>query len=215
MIWDWTYVRDIMPDLMIGVWYTLAVTLASSAIALIGGLLQAILENISTTVGRTFVRVLLEVIRGVPILVLLFFGFYVLPEFGIVLPAMPIGIVVLGVVYAAFCSEVYRGGLASIPVSVREACIALSLSSYVKWRKVLVPLMLKRSAPALANYVLVIIRQTSFLFAIGVPVLMGKASLMSFQSFRYLEPFTIAGLLYFAMNVPFIVLMGRFKTEHQ
>lgn len=215
MIWDWNYVRDIVPQLMIGVWYTLAVTLASSAIALIGGLLLAILEDVSTTVGRIFVRLLLEIIRGVPILVLLYFGFYVLPEFGIILPAMTIGIVVLGVVYAAFCSEVYRGSLASTPVSLREACIALSLPPYVKWRKVLIPLMLKRSAPTLANYVLIIIRETSFLFAIGVPVLMGKASLMSFHSFRYLEPFTIAGLLYFAMNVPFIILLSRFKTEHQ
>lgn len=215
MIWDWNYVRDIVPNLMIGVWYTLGVTLASSAIALIGGLLLAILEDISTTVGRTLVRLLLEIIRGVPILVLLYFGFYVLPEFGIILPAMPIGIVVLGIVYAAFCSEVYRGSLASTPVSLREACIALSLPPSVKWRKVLIPLMLKRSAPTLVNYVLIIIRETSLLFAIGVPVLMGKASLMSFQSFRYLEPFTIAGLLYFAMNIPFIILLSRFKTEHQ
>jgi polar amino acid transport system permease protein len=215
MTWDWNYVCEIMPILLVGVWYTLIVTIASSVIALVGGLLLAIIEDLSKTVGRTFVRALLEVIRGVPILVLLFFGYYVLPEFGIVLPAMTIGIVVLGTVYAAFCSEVYRGSLISIPNALREACVALSLSPFTTWWCVLVPLMIKRSAPALINYVLTIIRQTSFLFALGVPVLMGKASTLSFQSFKYLEPFTIAGLLYFVLNIPFLIILSRMKATNQ
>ena len=214
-MWDWGYAQAIMPDLLVGVWYTLIVTVASSIIALVGGLGIALLEHASSRIGRTLVRAVLELVRGVPILVLLFFGFYVLPEYGIIMAAMPIGIAVLGLVYATFCSEVYRGSLASIPPSLWDACTALNLSPYVKWRRVMIPLMLKRSAPALANYVLIIIRQTSFLFAIGVPVLMGKASVTAFQSFRYLEPFTIAGLLYFAMNIPFIFLFSRLKTEHQ
>ena len=93
--------------------------------------------------------------------------------------------------------------------------MALSLSPFTTWRRVLIPLMIKRSAPALINYVLTIIRQTSFLFALGVPVLMGKASTLSFQSFKYLEPFTIAGLLYFVMNIPFLILLSRMKATNQ
>ena len=116
----------ILPDLMVGVWYTVLVTLASSAIALTVGLLLAILENLSTKLGRAFVRFLLELFRGVPILVLLYFGFYVLPEVGLTIPAMAIGIAVLGTVYAAFCSEVYRGSLITITATagLRDACVA-------------------------------------------------------------------------------------------
>jgi polar amino acid transport system permease protein len=214
LTWDWNYVLKVLPDLLIGVWYTVLVTLASSVIALIGGLFLAILENVSTRLGRAFVRFLLELFRGVPILVLLYFGFYVLPEAGLIIPAMVIGVAVLGSVYAAFCSEVYRGSLITIPAGLRDACVALNLSPYVTWRRILVPLMIQRSAPALINYVLVLFRQSSLLFAIGVPVLLGKAQMAGYESFRYLEPFTLAGVLYLCMNLPFLYFLSRFRTQH-
>lgn len=214
MSWDWNYAWQILPDLMLGVWYTILVTIASSAIALIGGLLLAILESVSTTFGRLFVRFWLELFRGVPVLVLLFMGFYVLPAAGLTLPAIPIGICVLGVVFAAYCSEVYRGSLITIPPELRDACVALQLTSYVTWQRVLIPLMVRRAAPALLNYVLGLFRTTALLFAIGVPVLMGQAEVAADQSFRYLEPFTLAGLIYSGMNFPFLLLLSRFKDNH-
>jgi polar amino acid transport system permease protein len=214
MTWDWSYVLKILPDMLVGVWYTVLVTVASSAIALTGGLLLAILENTSTRLGRVFVRFLLELFRGVPILVLLYFGFYVLPKAGVIIPAMAIGIAVLGTVYAAFCSEVYRGSLITIPAGLRDACIALNLSPYVTWRRVLVPLMIQRAAPVLLNYVLVLFRQSSLLFAIGVPVLLGKAQVAGYESFRYVEPFTVAGVLYLGMNLPFLYILSRLKAKH-
>lgn len=214
MTWDWTFVREILPRLMDGVWYTVLITLASATIALCGGLLLAILESVSTTVGRAFVHFWLELFRGVPTLVLLYFTFYVLPEFGIVLPAMPIGIGVLGIVYAAYCSEVYRGSLITIPPELRDACVALNLSSYTTWQRVLVPLMIKRAAPALLNYVLSLFRETAVLFALGVPVLMGEANEIGYESFRYLEPYTLAGVIYLGMNLPFLYLLSKFKDKH-
>jgi len=214
MTWDWNFVFQILPDLLVGVWYTILITIGSAAIALIGGLLLAIFENVSTRAGRLVVRFFLGLFKGVPILVLLYFGYYLLPQFGLTLPAMAIGIAVLGLVYAAFCSEVYRGGLITIPAGLRDASVALGLSPYVMWRRVYVPLMIQRASPALINYVLTLFRQTSFLFAIGVPVLIGKAQVAGYQSFRYLEPFTVAGALYLALNIPFLFLLSRFKTKY-
>ncbi|MGY3473538.1 amino acid ABC transporter permease [Bradyrhizobium ottawaense] len=214
MTWDWSFAVKILPELMVGVWYTILVTVAGSAIALIGGLLLAILESVSTTVGRAFVRFWLELFRGVPTLVLLYFVFYALPSAGITLPAIPIGIAVLGIVYAAYCSEVYRGSLITIPRELRDACVALNLSRYVMWQRVLVPLMIQRAIPALLNYVLGMFRETAVLFAIGVPVLMSQANEVSYEHFRYLEPFTIAGFIYFGLNVPFLFLLSRVKDKH-
>lgn len=131
MTWDWAYVAKILPELLIGAWYTVLVTLLSSAIALSGGLALAIFETLSGRPGRWVARVLLELFRGVPILVLLYFGFYVLPEVGITLPAFALGVTILGVVYAAFCSEVYRGSLITIPLGIRDACSALGLPQFV------------------------------------------------------------------------------------
>ncbi len=214
MTWDWNYVMEIMPRMLMGAWYTILVTLASAVITFGGGLMLAILESVSAKVGRAFVRFLVDVFRGVPILVLLYFGFYALPEFGLTLPATVIGVGVLGIVYAAFCSEIYRGALITIPSGIRDACVALDLSPYVTWRKVLVPLMIKRAAPALANYVLSLFRQSAFLFAIGVPVLLGEAQLAANESLRYLEPYAMVGIFYASMNLPLVYLLSKYHARH-
>ena len=147
------------------------------------------------------------------ILVLLYFGFYALPEIGILLPGFAVGVLVLGLVYAAYCSEVYRGALMTIPVGLRDAAFALGLSTFAMWYLVLIPIAVRKSLPALVNYVLVLYKQSSFLFAIGVPVLLAQAQLAGYQSFRYLEPYTITGVLYVLMNVPFVLYQRRFNLK--
>lgn len=213
MSWDWDYAASIMPQLLFGVAVTILVTIACSVIALAGGLLMAIVQMNAGRAGHYATRVLQEIFRGVPILVLLYFGFYALPEIGILLPGAVVGILVLGVVYAAYCSEVYRGALMTIPVGLRDASAALGLSPFAMWHRVLIPIAVRKSLPALMNYVLVLYKQSSFLFAIGVPVLLAQAQLAGYQSFRYLEPYTITGVLYVLMNVPLVLYQRRFNLR--
>ena len=215
MTWDWAYAASIMPELMFGMLVTLLVTIACSAIALVGGLLIAIAQMSSGRAGRYAMRAIMEIFRGVPILVLLYFGFYALPEIGILLPGFAVGVLVLGLVYAAYCSEVYRGALMTIPAGLRDAVAALGLSTFAMWYLVLIPIAVRKSLPALVNYVLVLYKQSSFLFAIGVPVLLAQAQLAGYQSFRYLEPYTITGVLYVLMNVPFVLYQRRFNLKTQ
>lgn len=209
MTWDWRYSAEILPILIRGAIYTILVTLVSSAIALCLGLLLAILDGCGLVTARLFTRCMLEFFQGVPVIVLLYMGFYVLPEFGLTLPPLAIGIIVLGIVYAAYCSEVYRGALIAIPAELRDACVALNLSRFVTWQRVLIPLMVKRSAPALLNNVLDLLKATVQLFAIGLPVLMGEAQTAADQTYRYLEPLTLAGLIYLALNMPFLFVLSR------
>lgn len=213
MIWDWSYSASIMPQLLWGVWITMIVTAASSALALCGGLAIAILTTISGRFGQLAARLLIEALRGVPILVLLFFGFYALPQMGLTLSSYTVGILVLGIVYAAYCSEVYRGAIQTIPNGLVDACVALGLSNFVTWRKVLIPLAISRSVPSLVNYVLLLYRQSALLFAIGIPVLMAQAQTVGYERFRYLEPYTLAGILYLALNLPFVYFLHRYKVK--
>jgi polar amino acid transport system permease protein len=211
--WDWTYAANIMPELLFGVLVTVLITVGCSAIALAGGLLIAIAQMNSGRAGHLAIRVVIEFFRGVPILVFLYFGFYALPQIGILLPGYAVGVLVLGVVYAAYCSEVYRGALMIIPSGLRDAAAALGLSTFATWYLVLIPIAVRNSLPALLNYVLVLYKQSSFLFAIGVPVLLAQAQLAGYQSFRYLEPYTITGVLYVLMNVPFVLYQRRFNIR--
>lgn len=211
MTWDWRYTIEILPILCRGAIYTILVTLASSAIALCLGLLLAILDRSGFVIARLFTRCLLEFFQGVPVIVLLYMGFYMLPEFGLTMPPLAIGIVVLGIVYAAYCSEVYRGTLVAIPIELRDACVALNLSRRVTWQHILIPLMIKRSAPALLNNVLDLLKATVQLFAIGLPVLMAEAQTAADQTYRYLEPLTLAGLIYLILNMPFLFVLSRWR----
>ncbi|MCK6450092.1 MAG: amino acid ABC transporter permease [Alphaproteobacteria bacterium] len=214
MTWDWAYALRILPDLLHGVLVTVLVTAACAAIALVGGLLVAVFATVGGRAGRFFLRAAVDLFRGVPILVLLYFGFYALPQVGIVLPAYVVGVLVLGAIYAAYCSEVYRGALITTPPGIRDACAALGLSAYATWRKVQLPLAIRKSMPALINYVVVLYKQSAFLFAIGVPVLLAEAQIAGYQHFRYLEPYTLAGLLYLLMNLPFVFFLRRHGAEN-
>ncbi len=214
MNWDWGYAVSILPALLSGVWQTILVTFASAAIALGGGLLIAVLASLSGKPGLVIIRCLVEMCRGVPILVALYFGFYALPLLGITLPPFFVGVAILGVIYAAYSSEVYRGALVSIPRGVHDACHALGLSPFTTWTRILIPMAVRNSVPALINYVLILYRQSAFLFAIGVPVLLAEAQIAGNQSFRYLEPYTLAGLLYLVLNIPFLFLLQRYGRTH-
>lgn len=213
MNWDWVYVRQILPELLSGVAQTVLVTVVCAVIALIGGLVLAVVTRVTGRAGRWMMRPLIELARGIPILVLLYFGFYALPSLGVTLPAFFVGALVLGVVYAAYCSEVYRGGLEAIPAGIRDACRALGLPAWVVWTRVLIPLVVRRSLPALTNYLLILYKQSALLFAIGVPILLARAQVIGYESFRYLEPHTVAAVLYLLLNIPFVYLLRRFEVN--
>lgn len=213
MSWDWAFAIEIIPALIAGAWITILVTVASSLLALSLGLVIGIATTLAGGFGRTAIGAVIDFLRGVPIIVFLFFGYYSLPTIGVTLSGMAIGIFVIGVIYAAYCAEVYRGAFLSIPNGMREACLALGMRGAAMWITVLIPLAIKKSLPALVNNVLIISRQTTVLFAIGVPVLLARAQQTGYESFRYLEPYTLAGLLYFILNIPFIWIMHSPRFE--
>ncbi|HVQ92271.1 MAG TPA: amino acid ABC transporter permease [Mycobacteriales bacterium] len=213
MSWDWAYAWQIMPTLLRGVGQTFLVTVLSGTIALLGGLLIAVAGWTGPRVAQVCLRVLVEVTRGVPILVLLFFAFYGLPGAGLRPSAFLTGVVVLGAVYAAYCSEVYRGGLASVPGTTWDAAAALGLPTRVTWARVVLPTVLRANVGALANYIVILYKQTALLFAIGVPVLLTNAQVAGYESFRYLEPFTLAGLLYLLLNLPSVWIIRRVERR--
>jgi polar amino acid transport system permease protein len=215
MGWSWDYVAQILPDLLRGMIYTIVVSLAAASIALTMGLALAVISRVAGGAGGALNRGFVELCRGMPILVLLYFGYFALPEVGISLSAATVGILVLGILYASYCSQAYRGALVSIPSGITDACSALGLPRHVVWLRVLIPLTLRKSAPALINYILIMYRETALLFAIGVPILLARAQIDAERSYRYLEAYTIVGLCYLAFNLPIVYLLNRYERRRQ
>ena len=213
-LWHWDYATQILPQLLESfLKYTLGITAAASAIAIVLGLALALgRRSESRTVAVASFGVV-EFVRSTPIPIQLFFVYYGLPSLGVAMSPLMTGILVLGVHYAAYMSEVYRAGIEAIPVGQWEACTALSLPPHRTWRAVILPQVVQRILPATGNQIVALFKETPYLVVIGVFELVTSAKDLGSHSFLYLEPFTIAGLIFLAASYPTSVLLRRLETR--
>ena len=196
MFWDWDYTWEIMPILAEASIVTIEATVLGFILAATLGLLLAILRLSPRQWIALPVAGIVEFVRSTPLLIQIFFIFFVLPEFGITLGALTAGILALGLHYGSYCSEVYRAGLENIPRGQWEASIALNLSPYHTFRDVIIPQAIPPVVPALGNYFVALFKETPLLSAIAVLELMQTAKILGSQTFRYTEPVTLVGLYF-------------------
>jgi polar amino acid transport system permease protein len=211
-IWDWNYAFSILPPLVEGLGLTLLATVLGSIIAMVLGLVFAVLERGPRPVA-IIVRGFVEFVRSTPLLVQIFFLFFGLPAFGIVLPALVVGVIALGVHYACYTSEVYRAGIEAIPRGQWEAATALSLPRSRVWTGVILPQAVPRVIPALGNYVISMFKEVPLLIGIGILDVVGRAQEVGSETFRYVEPYTIAGLFFLLLSYPASLLMRRLERR--
>jgi polar amino acid transport system permease protein len=211
-VWDWDYAFSILPSLVEGLVLTLVATVLGSIIAMVLGLVFAVLER-GPRIIAIIVRGFVEFVRSTPLLVQIFFLFFGLPAFGIVLPALVVGVIALGVHYACYTSEVYRAGIEAIPRGQWEAATALSLPRSRVWTGVVLPQAVPRVIPALGNYVISMFKEVPLLLAIGILDVVGKAEEAGNTYFRYVEPYTLAGLFFLLLSYPASLLMRRLERR--
>ena len=201
MLWDWGYTWQILPELLAAAVITIEATLLGFAVAAVLGLVLAILRMSQNPWISNPITGFIEFIRGTPVLIQIFFMFYVLPQFGITMPALLTGVIALGLHYATYCSEVYRAGLENIPRGQWEASTALNLTPYRTFKDVIIPQAIPPVVPALGNYFIAMFKETPLLSAIAVVELMQTAKIMGSISFRYLEPITLVGAFFLVMSL--------------
>jgi polar amino acid transport system permease protein len=199
-LWDWSYVAEILPILAGAAVVTIEATLIGFALAAVIGLVLAILR-FAVPAASWPVAALVELIRSTPLLIQIFFLYFVFPEFGIVLDAFTAGVLALGLHYGAYCSEVYRAGLEAVPRGQWEAAIALNLNQTTTFRDIILPQALPPIVPALGNYLVALFKETPLLSAIAVLELMQTAKILGSETFRYNEPITLVGLFFLVMSL--------------
>ena len=154
-----------------------------------------------------------EFVRSTPLLVQLYFLYFVLPDYGIALPAFTTGVIALGVHYACYTSEVFRAGLERVPKGQWNAAVALNLTRFQTYRHVILPQMLPPIIAPLGNYLIAMFKETPLLSAITVMELLMTAKIIGSNSFRYMEPITIVGALFLIMSLCSSVLIARSRQE--
>ena len=200
MIWDWAYTLEILPRLARAAIITVEATLLGFVFAAILGLVLAVVR---LAFPKTLVpiSVFVEFIRSTPLLIQIFFLYFVFPSFGIVLDAFTAGVLALGLHYGAYCSEVYRAGFEGVHRGQWEAATALNLDTWTTFRDIIVPQAIPPTVPALGNYLVALFKETPLLSAIAVLELMQTAKILGSENFRYTEPITLVGLFFLAMSL--------------
>lgn len=200
MDWDWDYANSILPSLLKGLSLTVQVTLIAAVIAFIVGLALALARRSRHRFIARPVWAAIELIRSTPLLILLFFLFFLLPEVGITLPPLVSGIIGLGVYYSSYAAEAYRAGFQSVPRGQWEAAHALNLPVVHTWTRVILPQSLRITTPFLGNYVIAMFKDSALLSVVTVVELMGAARAAAGLSYRWLEPIAMVGVMYLVIS---------------
>ncbi|MFF5253740.1 ectoine/hydroxyectoine ABC transporter permease subunit EhuD [Streptomyces leeuwenhoekii] len=200
MNWDWNAVADFMPHFWDGLLVTLEILVLGSLISFVLGLVWALLTRLPSRWVRWPVGAVTEFVRNTPLLVQLFFLFYVLPEWGLTFSALTTGVVGIGLHYSTYTMQVYRAGIDAVPAGQWEAATALNLPRRRTWTAVILPQAVRRVVPALGNYVISMLKDTPLLMAITVLEMLGEARLFSQQNFHFTEPLTVIGVAFVVIS---------------
>lgn len=201
MIFDWHFAWSILPQLLKAAQVTFAITLASFAVAVVGGLpILALRMSKIAAVSRTTTWIV-DFIRGTPLLVQVFFIYYVAPSYGLRLGPWETGIVALGLHYSCYMSETYRSALFAVRRGQWDAARALGLSRLAIFHKVIWPQMWPVLVPVGGSYLVYMFKDTPVLAAITVRELLQVSAQIGADNFRYLEPITLVGALFLAMSL--------------
>jgi polar amino acid transport system permease protein len=211
MIWDTEFALSILPRIAGAAWVTVTATIAGFAVAMVVGLLLACRPRSGPIAWAVIGFV--EGVRSTPLLVQVYFLYYVLPNWGITMSAWQTGVLALGLHYASYLSEVYRAGFESVAQGQREAVIALNLRRFDSFRDVILPQALRPIVPALGNYLIGMFKETPILFVISVHEMMSVAKLIGSETFRYFEPYTIVGAIFLALSLGAAALVQQVERR--
>jgi polar amino acid transport system permease protein len=209
--WNWAFTLDILPRLLSATLNTLAAAGIGYVIAVFLGLALALAQRTPWAALTFVVREFVEFIRSTPLVLQIFFVFYVGPQFGVRLSPWTAGMIAIGLHYSAYLSEVYRAGIESVPKGQWEACRAINMSTRDTYLRIVIPQALPPSVAGMGNYLVGIFKDTPMLSVIGVAEIMHTANSIGAEHYRFLEPYTLVGVIFLAISLPAAGLVRLFE----
>jgi polar amino acid transport system permease protein len=207
-----TFLQGLIPLLLTGLMVTIAAAMLGYVIALILGLVLAVLRRLPYAIVTWPIAIFVEFVRDTPLLIQLFFLYYVLPRYGIVLPAFITGAAAIGVQYSTYTSEVFRAGIDAVARGQWEAAKALNLSMSRTYGVIVIPQAIPRVIPALGNLLVGILKETPILSTISVLEMLNVATIVGDRTYQYSLPLTLAaGLM--LVTTSFFALIVRLLEQ--
>jgi polar amino acid transport system permease protein len=204
---------EFLPILAQGLWLTVIVTIGSFVLSTLLGLVWALMRVSGNTFVAGTARICVNVIRGIPIIVQLYFIYFVLPDFGIALSALQASIIGLGVAYSAYQSENFRAGIEAIDRGQTEAAQSIGMGWALTMRRVILPQAVRIILPPYGNIMVMMLKDSSQASTITVAELSLQGKLIASATFQNTTVFTLVAGLYLVMCLPLMWLVGRLEKR--
>jgi len=223
---DVNFMYDRLGFIIQGIQYTLVVSASAIVVAVILALLGALGRLSSNPIANGIAGFYVSFVRGTPLLVQVYMWYLGLPQIGqqleargltgvqklLTLPAIPAGILALGVCYGAYMTETFRAGIQSISKGQTEAAYSVGMTPGQTRRRIILPQALRIVIPPIGNDFVAMIKDSSLVMVMGVWELTYRATKMGRRYFRSLETLMVAAIIYWIMCVILQALQGRLET---
>lgn len=206
-------ILEFTPILLQGAWVTLQITLAALFLSTALGLGWALMRTSGVPALVLAAKLFVNAIRGVPILVILFYVYFVLPDIGIQLSAFQAGTIGLGIAYSAYMSEVFRAGIEAIDGGQIEAAQSIGMRKWMIMRRVVLPQAFKVSLPPYGNNLIMLLKDSSQTSAITVAELAMQSKLIASSTFKNLSVYSMSAVGYLLLSIPLIILVSRLERK--
>ncbi|MBC2658829.1 amino acid ABC transporter permease [Pseudomonas sp. MSSRFD41] len=204
---------DFLPILLKGAVVTLQVTVGSFVLSSLIGLVFALMMVSKVRSVALFAIGLVNVIRGLPIIVQLFYIYFVLPDFGIQLSAMQAGVIGLGIAYSAYQAENFRAGIQAIHQGQIEAAESIGMRGPMIMRRVVLPQALRIALPPYGNTLVMMLKDSSLVSTITVAEMTRAGQLIASSTFENMTVYTLVALLYLALSLPLSFVLRRLEAR--
>jgi polar amino acid transport system permease protein len=202
---------EYLPLLLKGLWMTIAVTALALSLATAFGLVLALLRTSGVAFLATPTRIVVELLRGVPILVILFYIYFVMPDIGIDLTAFQAGVIGLALTYSCYIGETFRAGIEAVDKGQIEAAKSIGMRRSLMMRRVVLPQAFKIVLPPYANNLVMLLKDSSQVSVISVAELTMQGKMLASSTFNNMTVFTLVALLYLCLTIPLNFAMRRLE----
>lgn len=204
---------EFLPILLQGVKLTVLVTIGSLVLSTLLGLVWALMRVSGIKLLDVSARIIVNFIRGIPIIVQLFYIYFVMPDFGVTLSALQAAIIGLGIAYSAYQAENFRAGIEAIDHGQIEAAQSIGMGWWMVMRRVVLPQAFKIVLPPYGNVMIMLLKDSSQASTITVAELALQGKLIASSTFKNTSVFTLVAILYLCMSLPLMYLVSRLEKR--
>jgi polar amino acid transport system permease protein len=204
---------EFLPILLQGAVVTVQVTVLSFVLSSGIGLVLALMRVSNWRPAALAGGTIVNVIRGLPIIVQLFYIYFVLPDFGVQLSAFQAGVIGLGIAYSAYQAENFRAGIEAVDHGQLEAAQAIGMRMPLIMRRVILPQAFKIALPPYGNTLVMMLKDSSLVSTITVAEMTRAGQLIASSTFQNMTVYTLVALLYLLMSLPLVYALRRLEAR--